>query len=67
MFGQPKSRRELQEETGLKGKELTAHLKSLVQQGGVIRRYAYTEPATSAKKQAVYQTVPTNRRLFEAE
>lgn len=34
MFGQPKTRKDIQEETGLKGKDLTLHIRTILA-GGV--------------------------------
>ena len=63
MFGQPKTRDEIGKETGKKGKELSQHLREITQNGGVIRRLVYVDPAVSGTRKAVYQTVPTNRSL----
>lgn len=35
MYGQKKTRRDFQNETGLKGKNLTSHLRTLLAGGGV--------------------------------
>ena len=63
MYGQPKTRQQIGQETGMKGKELTEHLRAQILRGGVIRRLEYVDPAKSPTKRTVYQTVPVNREL----
>lgn len=63
MIGNPKQRIDIQKETGLKGKELTSHIKQCLQGGGLIRQLAFTEPTKSSKKKAVYLTVAKNMPL----
>lgn len=63
MYGQPKTRQQIGEEIGKKGKELTEHLRAQILRGGVIRRLEYVNPAKSPVKRAVYQTAPVNLEL----
>jgi len=52
------TRSDMEAITGLKGKKLTSYLRSLVANGGVLRRLAHVNPTTSARRRTVYQSLP---------
>lgn len=63
MYGQKKTRRDFQNETGLKGKNLTSHLRTLLAGGGYIKRLVFSDPVKGGKRVAVYQSISVNNTL----
>lgn len=63
MFSAEFTRAQIAEKLGLKGKELTAELRSLKRQGKIIQRRKFVEPTVSNKKVTVFQYVAVNMEL----
>lgn len=64
LISSPVTRKQLGEQTGLNGKELTAHIKNLRDGGGVISRLAFVSPASGPQRQRCYCFVATQQSLI---
>ena len=63
MISRQYSRKELQDETGLKGKELTAWIGKECQCGHMIRMRSFVDPAHSRRRENRYCFVATQAAL----
>lgn len=63
MYGPPKTKEQLAEELGMKGKQLTDALRREVSGGRMVRRMVFRDPIAGNRRHAVWQSVPQNLEL----
>lgn len=63
MYGPQRTKQDMAEQFGLKGKALTDILRREVTAGRLVRRMVFRDPAMGGGKHCVYQSIPQNLEL----
>jgi len=67
LIQRPVTRRDIANTTGLKGKALTDHIRSIQSGGGVVAFLRFVDPTKDNKRERVYSSVAIQQSLIGAE